>query len=144
MGLDMYLSAKKYLWSFNDADTQVAKEIQEKINVQRRVKEVSIEAMYWRKANQIHGWFVDNVQDGIDECKPHHVTREELEKLLQTCRAALDQKDSTVLPPQAGFFFGDTEVNDDYWNDIRRTAAEIETLLAELDDTWEFEYCASW
>ena len=144
MGLDMYLSAKKYLWSFNDADTQVAKEIQEKINVQRRVKEVSIEAMYWRKANQIHGWFVDNVQDGIDECKPHQVSREELEKLLQTCRAALQHKDSTVLPPQEGFFFGNTEVNDDYWNDIGYTAMEIETLLAELDDTWEFEYCASW
>ena len=144
MGLDMYLSAKKYLWSFDDGDTQVAKEIQEKINVQRRVKEVSIEAMYWRKANQIHGWFVDNVQDGIDECKPHHVTRGELEKLLQTCRAALQHKDSDILPPQEGFFFGGTEVNDDYWNDIRRTAAEIETLLAELDDTWEFEYCASW
>ena len=144
MGLDMYLSAKKYLWSFDDGDTQVAKEIQEKINVQRRVKEVSIEAMYWRKANQIHGWFVDNVQDGIDECKPHHVTRGELEKLLQTCRAALQHKDSDMLPPQEGFFFGGTEVNDDYWNDIRRTADEIETLLAELDDTWEFEYCASW
>ena len=144
MGLDMYLSAKKYLWSFNDGDTQVAKEIQEKINVQRRVKEVSIEAMYWRKANQIHSWFVDNVQDGIDECKPHYVTREELEKLLKDCRAALYHKDSRILPPQEGFFFGSTEVNDDYWNDIGYTAMEIETLLAELDDTWEFEYCASW
>ena len=78
MGLDMYLSAKKYLWSFNDADTQVAKEIQEKINVNRRVKEVVIEAAYWRKANQIHNWFVENIQDGMDECKPHYVSREQL------------------------------------------------------------------
>ena len=144
MGLDMYLSAKKYLWSFNDGDTQAAKEIQEKINVNRRVKEVVIEAAYWRKANQIHNWFVENIQDGMDECKPHYVSREQLEMLLKECGEALHQKDSTILPPQEGFFFGSTEVNDDYWHDIRRTAAEIETLLAELDDTWEFEYCASW
>jgi hypothetical protein len=144
MGLDMYLSAKKYLWKFDDADVQVSKEIQDKLNLRRRVKEVSIEAMYWRKANQIHSWFVENVQDGIDECKPHHVSREELEELLRTCRAALHHKDSRILPPQEGFFFGSTEVDNDYWDDIKRTAAEIETLLAELDDSWEFEYCASW
>jgi len=144
MGLDMYLSAKKYLWSFNDGDTQVSKEIQEKINVNRRVKEVVIEAAYWRKANQIHSWFVDNVQDGIDECQPHHVSREQLQKLVNACRIAIDRKDKNLLPPQEGFFFGSTEINDDYWNDIGYTAMEIETLLAELDDSWEFEYCASW
>ena len=22
----------------------------------------------WRKANAIHKWFVDNVQDGVDDC----------------------------------------------------------------------------
>ncbi len=128
----------------DELDVQVSKEIQEKINVNRRVKEISIEAMYWRKANQIHNWFVDNVQESIDECKPHHVSRNELEKLLKDCRAALYHKDSNTLPPKEGFFFGSTEINDDYWNDIKRTAAEIETLLSELDDSWEFEYCASW
>ena len=144
MGLDMYLSAKKFLWSFNESDTQVSKEIQDKINVNRRVKEVVIEAAYWRKANQIHSWFVDNVQDGIDECEPHHVSREQLQELLNTCRIAIDRKDKNLLPPQEGFFFGSTEINDDYWNDIKYTAIEIETLLAELDDSWEFEYCAGW
>jgi hypothetical protein len=144
MGLDMYLSAKKYLWKSDAVDTKISRQISDELNLPRRVKEISVEAMYWRKANQIHDWFVENVQDGIDECKPHHVTREELENLLKTCRAALYHKDSNILPPSEGFFFGSTEIDDDYWNDIERTAAEIENLLAELDDTWEFEYCASW
>lgn len=144
MGLDMYLSAKKYLWKCNESDTQVSKEIQEKINVRRRVKEVVIEAAYWRKANQIHSWFVDNVQNGMDECKPHYVSREQLQKLLDACRIAIDRKDKNLLPPQEGFFFGSTEIDGDYWNDIKYTAIEIETLLSELDDSWEFEYCSSW
>ena len=26
------------------------------------------EVMYWRKANYIHNWFVENIQNGSDDC----------------------------------------------------------------------------
>lgn len=46
---------------------------------------------YWRKANQIHNWFVENVQDGIDDCDYHNeCTKEILEKLLSTCKTVLE------------------------------------------------------
>ena len=46
---------------------------------------------YWRKCNAIHNWFVENVQDGIDDCDYHHeVTEDKLEDLLKTCYAVLD------------------------------------------------------
>lgn len=41
---------------------------------------------YWRKANQIHNWFVENVQNGIDDCKAYEVTEEKLRELLNTCK----------------------------------------------------------
>ena len=37
---------------------------------------------YWRKANAVHNWFVDNVQDGNDGCKHYWVSKEDLQKLL--------------------------------------------------------------
>ena len=40
---------------------------------------------YWRKANQIHNWFVENVQDGIDDCGTYEVTEKQLVNLLNTC-----------------------------------------------------------
>ena len=41
---------------------------------------------YWRKENAIHQWFVDHVQDGIDDCDYHkECTKEILEELLDTC-----------------------------------------------------------
>lgn len=41
---------------------------------------------YWRKANAIHQWFVDHVQDGEDDCDYHReVTKEDLERLRDTC-----------------------------------------------------------
>ena len=59
MGLDMYLSAKRYIWKSGDSD----KDIQDKLNEVvkddlpdgMRVKEIAVDAMYWRKANAIHG-----------------------------------------------------------------------------------------
>lgn len=45
---------------------------------------------YWRKANQIHNWFVENIQDGVDDCDYHREVREEdLEDLLDVCKTVL-------------------------------------------------------
>jgi hypothetical protein len=48
------------------------------------------EVAYWRKANAIHEWFVQNVQGGTDECEAHPVTREQLQELAAVCRRVLD------------------------------------------------------
>ena len=84
MGLDMYLSAKRYLWSFNEHDQALAKKIDAEIGANSigRTKEISREAMYWRKANAIHNWFVINVQGGEDNCKEYYVSRAQLQELL--------------------------------------------------------------
>lgn len=41
---------------------------------------------YWRKANQIHNWFVNNVQGGIDDCGTYEVTEDQLAELLNICK----------------------------------------------------------
>lgn len=47
--------------------------------------------MYWRKANAIHQWFVDRVQDGKDDCEYHdEVTKEILEELRDKCKNVLE------------------------------------------------------
>lgn len=52
---------------------------------------------YWRKENSIHKWFVEHVQDGIDDCKYHHeCTKEILEELLDTCE---EVKRIAILKP---------------------------------------------
>lgn len=44
----------------------------------------------WRKANAIHQWFVENVQDGEDDCRFHReVTEDDLEELLDICKTVL-------------------------------------------------------
>ena len=43
----------------------------------------------WRKANQIHSWFVKNVQGGVDDCEVYEVSREKIEELLEICNKVL-------------------------------------------------------
>lgn len=45
--------------------------------------------MYWRKANQIHNWFVQNCQGGVDNCERYVITVADLIKLKELCEKIL-------------------------------------------------------
>jgi hypothetical protein len=151
MGLDMYLKAKRYLSPHRAEDKDVIAEI-ESIAPRGTMKplELTYEAAYWRKANAIHAWFVENVQDGEDDCKTYYVSTEDLENLLEKCKQVEQSRNeilaSKLLPTQGGFFFGSTEYDDGYWHDIRITIEQLEAAIAEAskDDHIYFEYYASW
>ena len=54
-----------------------------------RITHIEEEIGYWRKANQIHNWFVNNVQNGNDNCGTYYVGVEQLEELSENCKAVL-------------------------------------------------------
>lgn len=106
---------------------------------------VDICVAYWRKSNQIHNWFVTNCQNGVDECQESEVTREQLEELLSVCEQALTNKDSKMLPPTDGFFFGSTDIDDGYWDDIEYTITQLKAILKNPGlKAYSFKYRASW
>ena len=47
------------------------------------------ELMYWRKANQIHNWFVQNCQNGVDDMGRYAITVADLMKLKELCEKIL-------------------------------------------------------
>lgn len=72
MGLDMYLNAKLYLSSYDPKETEISQSVKQLLpeicelpedQGDIRVKELTVEAGYWRKANAVHNWFViiDNI-----------------------------------------------------------------------------------
>ena len=164
MGLDQYLYAKKYVSGgdySNDTDKNTFAEIAKAMNVSHLFitdnlpsAEVTIKVGQWRKANQIHNWFVTNVQGGEDDCRQYHVSKESLETLLDLCRQVYAKRDNDfaeeMLPTTSGFFFGDTSFDEHYYNNVLYTALTLEQLLADptLSDTtgwgWEFSYQSSW
>lgn len=154
MGLDMYLNASRYTsdteWS-SDEERQVFRDIVRAANADAfTFKElptavVEIKVGYWRKANQIHQWFVDNIQEGVDNCAEYYVSREQLKELRNLCIQVKGDREvaEEMLPPASGFFFGSTEIDEWYWDDIDQTIEIIDACL-QMPDNWNFKYQSSW
>lgn len=151
MGLDMYLTTIYY----TDKDGNYIASDDFKTEIKGTVYgEDYPDQIYWRKANAIHNWFVNNVQNGEDECKPHRVSVAAIETLFGTVMTVLDSRHTalgidnakTLLPPAEGFFFGDTHINDDYYQYLEETKSALEDLLAENETSPRhyYEYQSSW
>ena len=159
MGLDMYLSGKKFLWTGERQKVDVSKLMP--LGFKHEPKEIRFEIMYWRKANAIHKWFVDNVQDGEDDCKTYPVSVEKLSGLRETIKEVLTDmarvvhrlnrkivpaKAKSVLPTTSGFFFGGEEYDEFYWKGLEDTLKMLNQILdnPEMYKDIEFDYHSSW
>lgn len=96
MGLDMYLDKEIYIganYDFNKIGGEIALTRNgNKIHINRqKVKTIVEEGLYWRKANQIHKWFVENVQDGNDDCGRYYVSEDTLKTLLNTINTVFEE-----------------------------------------------------
>lgn len=130
MGLDMYLYGIKQEFDKHDYNIGGYKE--------------SIEIGYWRKANAIHKWFVDNCQNGIDNCAIYYINRDKLKELRKVCKTVLKDKSkaSDLLPTKEGFFFGATDYGEDYIYDLKETIEICDWALKQNFDYFEYE--SSW
>lgn len=145
MGLDMYLYKKEYIgaeYEHNiDPDKQNIFIINDKEFPIKNLSYIIYNVGYWRKANAIHNFFVNECQDGEDDCKEYYVPIHILNKLYKICiEIHLIHKHQSnteegikriteLLPPKKGFFFGSNEINDDYFDDIQHTITILEPLL---------------
>lgn len=150
MGLDMYLNKKTYVqyWEHNGDNNYKIKitKAGKPTNINpKKISYIIEEIGYWRKANQIHYWFVENVQKGNDDCGNYYVGREQLEELLSLCKQVRDDnsKAEELLPSQSGFFFGSTKYDEWYYKNIQYTIEILEKALEDKEADC-FEYHSSW
>lgn len=175
MGLDMYLSKRVYVGANYDHNnvkgnieiTSGKKHKEIKVNP-TRVSEIIEQVAYWRKSNAVHSWFVENIQDGNDDCGEYYVSDKQLKKLIETCRTTIeivgkspkkfktaidwdkkeyqyevyDVDEKTIqLQTKEGFFFGGTDYTEHYLEDLKDTISQLEPLLIEEGS---FYYSSSW
>ena len=205
MGLDMSLKMKKHPskgrnkdsiivryyikdkeeigYELPDLNTHKVKYNQAMIKKSDEVIDV-YELAYWRKANAIHKWFVDNVQKGKDNCKEYRVTRRNLLDLCDLVSDVLNHcelkegkvrngyqlkkflwfyykkynkvdgkvltKDSIKycqekLPTQEGFFFGSTDYDEHYYDDLVYTKERLNHILENYNLSKDkVYYSSSW
>lgn len=150
MGLDMYLEKRTYVrqWGHQKPEEQYKVEVTkggESVNIDpKRVTYIIEEVGYWRKQNQIHQWFVENVQNGVDNCGEYYVSSDKLQDLLEICKKILNDNSlaEELLPSASGFFFGDTDYDEWYYDGIDNTIDILEEALSS--DSGYFYYSSSW
>lgn len=164
MGLDMFLKIRKeefYATNFEDK-VEYPKDITDfipNLNSLTISRDTDYKVGYWRKANHIHNWFIQNCArtddygNPIDDCRPIKIPAYKLEELLETCKKVLANHSlaKSLLPTAKGFFFGSTEYDDCYFCDIKDTIEIIEPVLKfakhkeeNEEYMWGVIYQASW
>lgn len=136
MGLDMYLTATRLIC--NEDEGNLKQKLQELFDYS--IDGVSTNVGYWRKAYHLHLWFVENVQEGEDDCGRYEVSREQLAELLDIVRQISEDphKASELLPNESHL-----EYDDWFFETIEDTKPILERVMA-MDHHWFFYYQSSW
>jgi hypothetical protein len=146
MGLDMYFKEQVYfsVYEDNEVSQAVMKAIGREKTPFCALNGVDLRVGYWRKANQIHGWFVDNCAGGEDDCKPMLVPQTKIQKLHDLCVEALEKRTDMLLPSREGFFFGPSSADDPeyYYEMLEYTRDVMAHALANPKNDYYYE--ASW
>jgi len=153
MGLDQYLYAEKYYSPYNKTDKRYEdfNKIVELVEATDIIEPdypsalVRVKVAQWRKANQIHKWFVDACQGGEDDCRDAYVELSSLQSLKKVCKQVVENPSiaEDYLPTQSGFFFGGEEYDEYYLEQLQDTISVIEKLEA-MGNEWSFVYSSSW
>lgn len=134
MGLDMYLMRA------NREEAEGWKNLAADERISIMDQSPWTEVCYWRKANQIRQWFVDNCDYPADgNCDEAEVTKENLEALIDTCRKVIENHKlaDELLPCSKGFFFGSQDYDEWYFEDLEHTITTCEDIIKSTN--WEKE-----
>lgn len=165
MGLDMYLKAEQYVtpklgWGpdapANPTHTKLIEAVKFDPRTDERLAEhigiygmtVSTTVAYWRKANSIHAWFVDHVQNGQDDCRDYSVTVEQITELRDLAARVLTDPAKLgpeLLPSREGFFFGSYDYDEWYVEDLQNTVTQLDAVLDLVKGkSLDLTYQSSW
>jgi len=138
MGLDMNLYKKHYL---TDQERTVVEDTL-KIKAPRFV---TSEVAYWRKAFEVHEWFVNNCENEVENCGEAYISKEKLLSLLESCKKILaakgtqnEQKVAKELLPDPDETYGAW-----YWEDIEETVKQLSSIEDGCSDD-DYYYIPWW
>lgn len=97
---------------------------------------ITDEVGYWRKANQIMAYMsklyaIYHFDDPFPNCGKLTLEAEQLTELRNVCKQVLENPDLApeLLPTQEGFFWGSTEYDECYKQDLQHTVDMINSIL---------------
>ena len=118
--------ATEYLKSIGERNSKLINELEDEKEKITPWNEVA----YFRKVNFLIPFF------GYEEnCSNIEIDKYQVEDLIEACKEVLANHDkaSFLLPTQEGFFFGSTDYDDWYFDDVQNVKEKFEEVLADFD-----------
>ena len=168
MGLDMYFSRRTYVSSFkNTRDSEGNWGVRDVNNMELKFDDADlshinlqnvryIEEIFgeFRKFNALHSYVVDNFGGGEDKCQVIYLDIDNLiqiHEMLSLVQESLSIGDKVIagqtLPPKEGFFFGSTEIDKWYEEDVKEAVEVFGKIIEEhsiVGHNASYSYQASW
>ena len=150
MGLDMYLEAKRHVAPCDPRTEPTRRAIgtaigymppKEKPGQDASLLEVSgvtVRVGYWRKFDALHRWFVNNAQEGHDDCRPAFVSVDTLMDLEEK----LEQVGDDPASASEHFTTDEDEALDE--DDVDYTLKVLHHAKRLQEQGWDIYYRASW
>lgn len=94
-------------------------------------------AWYFRKYNWLYGWVRRKLKIAeLKNCEHYQLTRSMVNDLIDDITNVLSDNSlaEKVLPTESGFFFGSTEYDEWYYDDLRDAKEQLTQLLTEMSD----------
>lgn len=135
LGVSYDYKSGKY--SFNPASIKVFLDERDNILKSHYAPHIA----YFRKANFVYAFFSNKL---VNECA--WVTREDLKDLIDRCEKVLNDHSlaEELLPTRAGFFFGSTEYDEWYYQDVKNCLKQMKKLLKDFADDEVMYVVMSW
>ena len=102
------------------------------------VSGVTVRVGYWRKFDVLHQWFVGNVQEGHDDCRPAFVSADTLNALEEQLEQVGDD------PASASEYFTADEDGTPDESDVDYTLKVLHHAKRLQEQGWDITYRASW
>ena len=134
MGLDMYLTGRKYVGGSLQGDDEPFREEDGK-----PIDSMNLELGYWRKHRKLHGYIVNTFAEGKDECQKINLEGDDLRKIA---KAVL-----TNDLPNTKRHFGSDEIDNLFSDESEEHAQQFDEAVKWLEGgDWKRTvfYQASW
>ncbi|WP_349535085.1 hypothetical protein [Leuconostoc citreum] len=100
----------------------------------------------WRKANQIRQWFVTRFEQEPDAQLKIALTDDDITALITDIEQVLVDKAlaTSLLPTSPGFFFGSTDYDDYYFEELKDTLQYLKHNFEYDSDNEQLFYTEWW
>ena len=105
-------------------------------------------SFYYRKVNFLRKWFEDNGMDIESDCDIYYIDIMDIIALKDDCETVLENPSYAkyVLPTTSGLFFGSTDYDEYYFNDVKKVLNDINEILDlyEHEEVIDIHYTDWW